>query len=111
MYINILFIVIMLVAVIMIVKQKELNNIVKGFVIILFLAAVALASLFEYISNQKEEAIRPVILAFKQGKTLNCQNYDMNQSTYTYEPGTSTFQPKIGVVGVTYHPKECMLSQ
>jgi disulfide bond formation protein DsbB len=107
MYINILFIIIMIVAVIMIARHNELSRALKGFVITMLLLSIALATLFEYSSRQSDVQSRPIINAFKQGKTLRCKEQEISLKTYSYEPGTSSFQPLLNVVGETYALKEC----
>lgn len=107
MYINILFIIIMIVAIIIIAKQEELSKAVKGFVITMMVLAVSFAALFEYSSSKMDKDSRPIINAFKHGKALSCEGSDINITTYSYEPGTSTFQPRLDIVGDTYSVKEC----
>lgn len=108
MYINILFMVIVLAVIIMIARQKELTKAIKGFIITLLLLTIALAILFEYSTSKSEENARPVIFAFKHGKTLSCHDFNISQKTYSYEPGTSSFQPRLNVVGETFSVDECV---
>ncbi len=110
MYINILFIVIMIAAILIIAKQKELTKAVKGFVITMLLLAVAIAVLFEYGSSQHVKNTRPTLNAFKQGKSLNCSGNAISNKTYSYEPGTSSFQPLINVIGETFSLRECTVN-
>ncbi len=107
MYINILFIAIMLAAIVIIAKQEELTKAVRGFVISMLLLAVAIAVLFEYSNTKIDKDSRPTLNAFKLGKTLNCSGDDINQTIYSYEAGTSSFQPRINIVGETYAVQEC----
>ena len=109
MYINILFMVIVLVVIIMIAKQKELTTAIKGFVITLLVLTIGMAALFEYSTSKSDENSRPLISAFKQDATLLCNDFNISLKTYSYEPGTSSFQPRINVVGETYDVKECTL--
>ena len=107
MLINILFIIIMIVAIIIIAMQKELSKKVRGFVITMMILAVSFAVLFEYNTSKIAKDSRPITNAFKQGKVLTCKDNEINITTYSYEPGTSTFQPRLNVVGDTYSVKEC----
>ena len=107
MYINIIFIIIMIIAIVLIAKQTELTKVVKGFVITMLLLTVSIAMLFEYINTKSHKDSRPTLTAFKKTKTLSCVGNDINISIYSYEPGTSTFQPRINIVGETYAVKEC----
>lgn len=107
MYINILFIIILLVVVIMIARQKELSGALKGFVITMLMLTIALAILYEYSHVQSNEKARPTLKAFKLGQQLTCDDHDINTTIYTYEPGTASFQPKLGVVGEVYGVEEC----
>jgi len=107
MYINILFIIIMIVLILLIAKQKELSKTLKSFVIGLSILVIALAMLFEYTNTASEKKSRPVINAFKEGKPLICAKTKITQKTYSYEPGTATFQPRLNIVGDTFNVKEC----
>jgi len=109
MYINILFIIILLVIVFIIAKQDTHTKAIKGFVITMLLLTVAIAMLFEYSHTKADENSRPIINAFKQGKTLHCAENDITQKNYSYEPGTSSFQPRINVVGETFSLYECSI--
>ena len=107
MYINILFIIIMIVAVIMIARHNQLSRALKGFVITMLLLSIALATLFEYSASKMQEKTKPTLNAFKQGKTLLCNEREISLKSYSYEPGTSSFQPLLNIVGETYALKEC----
>ena len=108
MYINILFIIIMIASIIFIAKQETLSKTLKGFVIMMMVFAVGFATLFEYSASKAEENTRPLINAFRQGKVLTCGTHDIDINTYSYEPGTSAFQPLLNVVGSTFAVKECI---
>lgn len=98
----------MIATIFIIFKQKELSTAVKGFVIIMLLLALASAVLLEYVNTQSYEKYRPTLNAFKQGKTLDCLGNTISNTTYSYEPGTSSFQPLLNVVGETFSLKECI---
>ena len=110
MYITILFIIIMIATILIIAKQKTLSKSLKGFVITMLLLALSVALLFEYVNSQSDKKYRPTITAFKQGKTLDCASNKIDNTTYSYEPGTSSFQPLINVVGETFSLRECIVS-
>ena len=109
MYINILFIILLLAVVIMIARQERLTKALKGFVIIMLLFTIVIAALFEYSSTKSYEKSRPIINAFKENKNIICNNHVINLNTYSYEPGTSSFQPRINIVGETFALQECAL--
>jgi len=109
MYINILFIIIMIATIVVIAKQKELTRVVKGFVITMLLLALSAAILFEYSNNQVDKNSRPTLNAFREGKMLHCHDNDITNKTYSYEPGTSSFIPLINVVGETFSLRECTI--
>ncbi len=111
MYITIIFIIIMIATILIIAKQKTLSKSLKGFVITMLVLALAIAVLFEYANSQSDKKSRPTLTAFKQGKSLHCSGNDINNKTYSYEPGTSSFQPLIHVVGETFSLSECSVSQ
>jgi hypothetical protein len=93
----------------MIARHKEFSKALKGFVITMLLLTIAFAALFEYANNKSVKKTRPLVLAFKEGKNLLCREKTINQKIYSYEPGTSTFQPRLNVVGDTYGINECQL--
>ena len=97
-------------AIIVIGKQKDLSRALRGFVITMLVLAVSLATFYEYSISQAESAIRPTITAFKQGKELKCKDQIISTKNYSFEPGTSTFQPLLNVVGETYSVSECQLA-
>ncbi len=107
MYINILFIIIMIASIIFISKQEALSKTLKGFVIMMMLLAVGFTALFEYSASKAEQHSRQLLNAFKEGKVLTCGENDIDINTYSYESGTSTFQPLLNVVGSTFSVKEC----
>ena len=99
----------MIATIVVIVKQKELTKVVKGFVITMLLLALSSAILFEYSNNQIAKNSRPTLNAFREGKNIHCQNKEINNQTYSYEPGTSSFIPLINVVGETFSLSECTI--
>jgi hypothetical protein len=99
----------MIVAIIMISKQKELSRTLKSFVIGMLLLTIALAAIYEYSSHRSQKASQPIVLAFKHGKTLLCKEKEISQKSYSYEPGTSAFQPRFDVVGPTFSVTECAI--
>ena len=107
MYINILFILIMIAAIFVIARQDALGKGLKGFVIMMLVLAVGSAILFEYINSQGEKRYRPLITAFKEGKNLSCAGKIISNKTYSYEPGTASFQPLAKVIGDTFARHEC----
>lgn len=107
MYINILFIIIMIAAIFIIVRHDALSKLVKGFVITMLLLSIGIALLFEYATQQNEKKSRPTYTAFMQGKTITCSGNEINNTIYSYEPGTSSFLPLLNVVGETFSIQEC----
>ncbi len=107
MYINILFIIIALVAIIAISKSSELSRAVKGFVITLFLLLIALAIFYEWMNSGVQKRIEPLVLSFKKGEDIICEGKRINAKSYIYESGTSLLFPKQGVVGKTYSISKC----
>ncbi len=105
--ITIFFIIIALLAIIAISRSKELSKGVKWSVITLFIIAIALASLYEYLIESSQKKIEPIILDFKNGKTLICEGKKVDKREYLYESGTSSLFPKEGVVGKTYSISRC----
>ena len=110
MYINIFFILIMIVAIILIVRHEALSRALKGFVIFLFILAIALATLFEYSSNNQAKSTKALIISFQKGLPLYCHDNLITNKSYFYESGTASFQPN-HTIGGTYSIKECSLDK
>jgi uncharacterized membrane protein YfbV (UPF0208 family) len=108
MYINLLFIIIALIIIFYIAKQRELSKSVKITVISLMALSVALASLYEYGNKKIERQYNQIALTFKKGQKISCKKKSIDNTTYYYEPGTASFIPKAGVVGETFHVSECI---
>ena len=56
--------------------------------------------LFAYIYNTYQDMQRQkmldIVIKYKQGKTIHCKNYDVNQTTFSLSTGTYTFIGKEG---------------
>ncbi len=100
----------MIVAIILITRQEALTRGLKIFVIFMLLFSISFTALFEYMNRAAEKRTRPIILAFKAGKDLHCNQNIINNKSYFYEPGTSSFQPNGDIVGDTYALKECTIT-
>ena len=110
MYINILFILIMIVAIILVARHEALSKSLKGFVISLFVLVIALATLFEYSSDNQAQSSRALIIGFQKGFPLYCNDDVITNKSYFYESGTASFQPN-HTIGETYSIKECSLDK
>ncbi len=60
----------------------------------LIAAGVGVLMLFEYSASRHEAHNRAVMDAYEQGKTLICDDHEVNSTTYFLETGTLSFQAK-----------------
>ncbi|MCH9813368.1 MAG: hypothetical protein K0U47_05425 [Epsilonproteobacteria bacterium] len=75
---------------------------------------VSAAILYEFMFSKKEQNNRVLINAFKQGKTLQCKEVDVNQSNYLLETGTLSFMAKNTnkeIIGTIYAIEDCILKE
>lgn len=55
-----------------------------------------------------------LIIEFHKGKTLKCSNWDVNETIFNYEFGTSSFVPKnefSALKGVIINIKDCKIDE
>lgn len=55
------------------------------------LAILSIAIMFNEYQNQEADKTRAVATKFKQGKTVKCNDLDINNEFYTLSVGTYTF--------------------
>jgi len=110
MYITIFFILIMIVAIILVARHEALSKSLKGFVISMFMLAIAVATLFEYSTDSKAQSRQTLIIAFEKGFPLYCGDEAITNEFYFYESGTASFQPN-HTIGKTYSINECSIDK
>ena len=69
----------------------DLNNSQKWWVTTMVLSLLAMAVMFNEYQNQLAEKTRSVALHFNQGKTIQCEDINVTQETFTLSVGTYTF--------------------
>ncbi len=90
-----LFLIFVLLVLLIVVSRKNSfsnsQNIIATIVIALFALGIYI---FESTTNKNAQHDREVVNAFKQGKTLTCEEHKVNREHYLYVSGTQTFMPK-----------------
>ena len=71
-------------------KQQKL--VITASVLLLILSAIA----YNTYSSMQRDQMMSAVLKFKQGKTIKCDENDINSSNYTLSIGTYTFIGKKG---------------
>lgn len=69
----------------------ELNKSQKAIVTAIVLAIILSAIGFNKYSSAQRDNMMSVVTKFKQGKTVKCNDLDVNNSEYTLSVGTYTF--------------------
>jgi len=91
----VLFLIFILLVLLAVVSKK--NSFSKNAKISITAAAtVLIIVIYFYESNLKSSSQynRKIVNAFRQGKTLICQEYKVNKNRFIYVSGTQTFVPK-----------------
>ena len=89
-------------------EKKEKITIVS--IISVILLAIFL---YEFIFSKQEQTSRELANSFVQGKTLICQDAEVNNTEYTLERGTGSFMPKDTkkTLGTLYSIEDCQLKK
>lgn len=69
----------------------DLNHSQKWWVITTVLAILSVAVMFNTYNQQQSDKTRDMAMKFNQGKTINCNNTQVNNQNYTLSVGTYTF--------------------
>jgi len=69
----------------------ELNKHQKTIITIAVFSIILGAIAFNTYSNAKRDKMLNVVMKFNQGKTVNCNGIDVNNTHYTISIGTYTF--------------------
>ena len=67
------------------------NKFQKTSIATTLLVAILLAITYNSYNTNKQKKMLNAVLKFKQNKTINCNNIDINSSNYTLSIGTYTF--------------------
>ncbi len=104
MQILLLLIVILLILLIVAIKRDSISALNKIYIAIIIFVIVGSIVTYQTIFSKQEKHTRELINAYKQGKTLVCNNQDVNLSFYNLETGTQSFIAKPEKKGVKrYH--------
>ncbi len=91
----ILFLVFILVIVLVVAAKND--SLSKGTKIYIGVSAIIILGMMYFYESSKTKSgqfNRQIVNAFKQGKTLTCKEYKVNNENFIYVSGTSTFMPK-----------------
>jgi len=69
----------------------DLNNSQKWWVTTIVLAVLSIMVMFNEYQNQESERIRAIATAFNQGKSIQCNDKNVSNASYTLSVGTYTF--------------------
>jgi len=111
MYVAILSILILIALILFISKNAQLTKGVKLTVVTILVIATLLQATYEWLNLESAKRIKPIVLAFKSGKTLICEDKKIDNKSYIYESGTSSLFPKEGVIGDTYSIAKCKIQK
>ena len=74
-------------------KKSAMSKRKKWTLFILLVILVKVGVIYEWHLSQKSAHNREMINAFKQGKTLVCQDKEINNQTFLFVSGTLSFIP------------------
>ena len=86
--------------------DKDLNKEIVGVFVIL----ISLILFFEYQSSKVREKVTSILIAFKEGKSLVCQNHKVDKKSFDYESGTMVFISK-EIVDIKYPITSCKVKK
>jgi TctA family transporter len=84
-------------------KDDKKFNFEIGSLVMLLLIMI---SLYEYNSNKTREKVTKLLVSFKEGKTLICQDAKVDKEHFDYESGTMVFISK-KIVDIKYPIQGC----
>lgn len=89
--------------------EKKEKLFVYGFILLLIIAIVV----YQINNNELEKRNREVILAFEQGKIIECAKKEITKKDFNFVSGTYTFVAKESspYVGVIYKVEECKIKE
>ena len=82
----------------------------KTVVFTLSMMVLVSAILYEFMVSKTEQQNRTLINAFKQGKTIICNDAIVTHGNYNLESGTLSFMPK-NIAGTIYSIEECSIKE
>ena len=74
-------------------KKSVLSKRNKGILVGLILLSLLLGTLYEWNASEQSAHNRDVINAYKQGKTLMCDEKEISNKTFLFVSGTLSFIP------------------
>lgn len=76
------------------VKDEKISRMAKAAITVLVLAGGAGAWVYESSVSQRERQNAALLLEFRQGGTLKCDQYEVTSAKFNYEFGTASFVAK-----------------
>ncbi len=90
-----LFLLLVLAVLVVFVSTRDsLTKNSKIYLILSFILIVVLGWIFNYYSSKTAEHNREIVLAYEQGKPIECQGYSVNSKDFVYVSGTLSFVAK-----------------
>ena len=91
----VLFLIFILLVLLVVVSKKDsLGKNTKISIIIVVAVFAVMIYFYESIVGNNAEYNREMVNAFRQGKTLTCEEHKVNKEKFLYISGTQTFMPK-----------------
>ncbi len=69
----------------------ELTKQQKTVISLVLVVFIAFAYIYNYYKQQEQEKMLNIVVLYKQGKTIKCGKYDVNQTNFSLSTGTYTF--------------------
>jgi len=82
--------------------QKDLNKEIALILIVL----MGLILFYQYNNNKVQDKVTNLLIAFKEGKKLSCDENIVDKNSYDYESGTMVFISK-KIVDIKYPILSC----
>jgi predicted ferric reductase len=89
-------ILVLLVMIVFIGKRDSMDKNAKITLFVVFAILSLLIYFYESFQTDSAEYNRKIVNAFKQGKTLTCREYKVDNRNFLYVSGPQTFVPKNG---------------
>ena len=114
MQIILLLIVILLVLLIVAIKKDSISSLNKLYIGIIVLVIVSSIIAYQSMFSKYEKHNRELINAYKQGKTLICNQNEVNNVSFRLETGTQSFvakREKKELKGIIHDIGDCTLKE
>ncbi len=114
MQIMLLLIVILLILLIVALKKDSISSLNKVYITLIVVTIIVSIIIYQSLFSQHEKHNRELINAYKQGKTLICNQHEVNNTSFNLETGTQSFVAKRELKelsGIIYDIGDCTLKE